>query len=303
MSRRAHPSPTAAEPAASGSVRRIVLDAAGTPVSGLLAEPEHGAPRAVVVALHGGGMTAGYFHSPAANGLSLLTLGASLGVTVVALDRPGYGASAPTHPDGQTLAEQTRTLHLALDDFAARYDTGRGMLLLAHSYGGKLALTTAAEDVRGRVLGLDISGCARDYSVAPEAVLDDSGRLRWKRSWGPLRLYPTGTFRYSGDLVTPMPVREREELPRWPDRFPAIAARVRVPVRLTFAEHEAIWRHGEEDVAELRSLLASPRVLVERQNAAGHNISLGWTARAYHLRALAFLEECLAGHEAAVAPC
>jgi hypothetical protein len=43
-------------------------------------------------------------------------------------------------------------------------------------------------------------------------------------------------------------------------------------------------------------------VSVERQPAAGHNISLGRAARAYHLRALAFLEDCLAARERPLAP-
>ncbi|WP_262505789.1 hypothetical protein [Streptomyces sp. TRM68367] len=39
-------------------------------------------------------------------GLSLLTLGAGIGYTVLAVDRPGYGSSAPWLPRGQTLTEQ-----------------------------------------------------------------------------------------------------------------------------------------------------------------------------------------------------
>ena len=50
-------------------------------------------PRAVVVALHGGAVTSGYFDAPGR--ASLLRAGAALGFTVIALDRPGYGSSAP----------------------------------------------------------------------------------------------------------------------------------------------------------------------------------------------------------------
>jgi hypothetical protein len=39
-------------------------------------------------------------------------------------------------------------------------------------------------------------------------------------------------------------------------------------------------------------LSASPRLEIRSQVDAGHNISLGWTARSYHLRALAFAGEC-----------
>jgi hypothetical protein len=40
---------------------------------------------------------------------------------------------------------------------------------------------------------------------------------------------------------------------------------------------------------------ASPRVVVHQQADAGHNLSLGLTAKAYHLTVLAFVEECVRG--------
>ncbi|GAA1015465.1 thioesterase [Streptomyces sp. F-3] len=293
----------------SPGVRRITLDAAGLTLSALLAQPAHGAPRATVVALHGGGMSAGYFDGRAHPGQSLLRLGARLGYTVLAPDRPGYGASADALPEGQCLAEQADSLHAALDDFVRRHDTGAGLFLLAHSYGGKLALAAAARD-DGRVprdagrglLGLDISGLGHRYAVLPEELPNERGHGHWTRTWGKLRLYPPGTFRGSGALVAPMPVREREEALRWPETFASLAARVRVPVRLTFAEHEAWWRHDDDTLAALREEFGgAPRVVVDRLPGAGHNISLGWAARSYHLRALGFLEECLALRECASA--
>ncbi|WP_222123137.1 alpha/beta hydrolase [Streptomyces sp. SLBN-118] len=279
-------------PAASRPVRRITLDAAGIPLSALVIEPEHTAPRAVVVAIHGGGMTAGYFDGTAHPDQSLLLLGASLGYTVLAVDRPGYGQSAVDLPEGQTLAGQTGLLRAALADFASRYPTGAGLFLLAHSFGGKLALCTAADPAETpRLLGLDISGCGHRYAAVPAANGDGKDT---RRHWGPLRLYPPDTFRFCATVVAPMPLREASELGRWPELFPDIAPRVRVPVRLTFAEHERWWHHGDEDLADLRARLSgAPRVQIDRQPDAGHNISLGWAARAYHLRALAFLEDCL----------
>ncbi|QFR02040.1 alpha/beta hydrolase [Streptomyces phaeolivaceus] len=286
-------------------VRRITLDAAGLPLSALLGEPPGGPARAVVVAVHGGGMNAGYFDCRAHPQQSLLTLGASLGYTVLAVDRPGYRHSAAGLPEGQELAEQAVSLRAALRDFTARHDTGAGLFLLAHSYGGKVALTAAADDPGvPNLLGLDISGCGHLYAVEPHELPTDphdGGRLR--RSWGPLRLYPSGTFRESGTIVEPVPALERAELARWPQLFRTTAPRVRVPVRLTFAEHEAWWRHDEEALTDLAAhFTAAPRVSVDRQPAAGHNISLGWAARSYHLRALAFLEDCLTAHETTLTP-
>ncbi|MEV6380027.1 alpha/beta fold hydrolase [Streptomyces sp. NPDC051773] len=353
-------------------VRRITLDAAGLPLSALLSEPPGGAPRAVVVAVHGGGMNAGYFDCRAHPQQSLLTLGARLGHTVLAVDRPGYGHSAARLPEGQGLADQAVSLRAALRDFTARHDTGAGLFLLAHSYGGKVALTAAAdlpsaaglpcaagppraaelphaldrshasdplqavrpphaagplpgaglpqapsaglpqgvglppsaEPGPSHLLGIDISGCGHLYAVEPHELPTtghDGGRLR--RSWGPLRLYPSGTFRESGSIVEPVPALERAELTRWPRLFRSTAPRVRVPVRLTFAEHEAWWRHDDEALADLAAhFTAAPQVSVERQPGAGHNISLGRAARAYHLRALAFLEDCLAARETPLTP-
>jgi len=282
-------------------VREVTVDAAGVSLSGLLSEPPRLPPRAVVVALHGGGMRAGYFDGRTRPGMSLLDLGAALGFTVLALDRPGYGRSASRFPSGLTLAEQSATLRAALDAFAGLHQVGAGFFLLAHSFGGKLALTAAAEtaDSTGggaaieRLIGLDISGCGHQYAVGAHQ-LPHLHRLAARRlNWGPLHLYPPSTFADSRSLLAPMPEREWSEAADWPDVFPGIAGRVRTPVRLTFAEHEAWWRHDDAAIAALTGLLSGTRVVVDRLPDAGHNISLGLAARSYHLRALGFLEECL----------
>ncbi|MER6347587.1 alpha/beta hydrolase [Streptomyces sp. NPDC001595] len=276
----------------SEGVRHLTLEAAGLELSCLLAEASPGPPRATVVAVHGGGMRAGYFDGQAHPDLSLLTLGARLGFTVLAVDRPGYGGSAAALPEGQTLAEQAAVLSAALEEFGARHATGAGVFLLGHSYGGKLSLVTAARTPG--LLALDISGCGHRYDIEPADIPRVRRRMHWERNWGPLDLYPPGTFRAADALVAPMPPREAAEVTRWPDMFEELAPALRVPLRLTFAEHEAWWLHGAEDLAELTSHLTSaPVVRVERQPAAGHNISLGWAARGYHLRALAFFEERL----------
>ncbi|MBT2507443.1 alpha/beta hydrolase [Streptomyces sp. ISL-98] len=288
-----------AAPAPTGSlspgVRAITLDGGdGVALSALIAEPE-GTPRATVVAVHGGGMRAGYFDGQSHPDVSLLTLGARLGYTVIAVDRPGYGLSARQLPQGQTLSGQAMSMRTALAGILGGRPTGAGLFLLAHSYGGKLALTCAADPLGVPLLGLDISGCGHRYAVDPADLPDSHRHGHWTRNWGRLRFYPPHTFRNSAPLIAPMPSLDWAEAVRWPQYFDELAARVRVPVRLTFAEYEKWWRHDPESIADLTARLTSaPRVTVDRLDEAGHNISLGWAARTYHLRALAFLEECVA---------
>ncbi|MET9520699.1 alpha/beta fold hydrolase [Streptomyces sp. NPDC002994] len=290
----------ASVPPMSPGVRPVALEAGGITLSALIAQPA-GPPRATVVAVHGGGMSAGYFDGQAHPDVSLLTLGARLGYTMVAVDRPGYGLSAAQSPRGQTLAEQSASLHAAVTHLAGRWATGAGVFLLAHSFGGKLALTYAAYQADELdpglppLLGLDISGLGRDYAVEQGIQLDPHQHGHWKRNWGALRFYPPNTFREAAAMVAPMPPREQAEAGHWARRFTEAAPKVRVPVRLTFAECELWWHHDEDTVADLAAQFdAAPSVGVDRQPGAGHNISLGWAARTYHLRAFAYFEDCLA---------
>ncbi|MFG2877426.1 alpha/beta hydrolase [Streptomyces sp. NPDC048337] len=269
-------------------VRPYTLNAAGIPLSGILALPEGGAaPRSTILAIHGRGMRAAYWNS-------FIPLATGLGHAVLAVDRPGYGDSANLLPEGQGLADQAETLHAALKEHAAEHDIGAGVFLLGHSDGGKVALHTAATNGAVPLLGLDASGVGYRYN--PEALHFPStlGGGATKLNWGPLNLYPRGTFQASRTLLSPTPPRESAETLRWPGQYEELAPRVRVPVRLTFAEHEAWWHLDAPTVSAMTArLTAAPSVTVDHLPASGHNISLGHTAPAYHLRVLTFLEDCL----------
>lgn len=278
----------------SPGVRQVTVDAHGITLSGLQSEPAQGPPRAVIVALHGGGMNAGYFDGQAHPDVSLLALGARLGFTVLALDRPGYGASAARLPGGQRLSAQAATVRAAIAAFTTAHAPTAGTLVLGHSFGAKVALAVAAAWDASPLLGVDVSGCGRRLAVHPRQISPDGGAGLRHRNWGPLSLYPPDTFRMCQTVVAPMPAQELSTVASWMRLSAVILPRVRVPVRLTFAQHEAWWGQADDDLADLRGQLsAAPRVVVDRLPHAGHNISLGWAARAYHLKVLAFVEECL----------
>ncbi|WP_326700276.1 alpha/beta hydrolase [Streptomyces sp. NBC_01754] len=282
--------------APAGAVERIVL---GSGVLGAWrAVPASGDPRSVLVAVHGRAMSPGYFAGPVAPHSSLLALATSLGHTVIAVERPGYGRSRASFPLGLPLADQAGLLRLALAEYAAAHPVGAGFFLLGHSDGGKTALHLAGEPwgeaPAERLLGLDLNGCGRHYSPAAARFPDTLGGGAGALNWGPLRLYPGGTFRASRALLRAVPAAEEAETVHWPARFPDAAAKVRCPVRLTFGEYEGWWRLDPGELAAVTACFTRTRPpAVDRLPGAGHNLSLGLAAPVYHLRALMFLEECL----------
>ena len=76
--------------------------------------------------------------------------------------------------------------------------------------------------------------------------------------------------------------------------FPALAPAVRVPVQFSIAEHEKVWQSDPPAQAEIASLFSgAARFQINEQSEAGHNISLGHTAAAYHSMVLSFADECV----------
>jgi pimeloyl-ACP methyl ester carboxylesterase len=280
---------------ATGAVVPRVVDVDGIPMSALVARaPE---PRAVVVALHGGATTSAYFDCPGRPRLSLLRIGAALGFTVIALDRPGFGSSAGYHDH---LADPERRADLA---YAAAQEIvggprGAGLFLVAHSNGSELALRMAVHERGCDLLGLEISGTGRRYQPAAREVLKrpdirDVRRGVGELLWQATDLYPAEVIGLGSSSGTP--AYEESIVTNWARRdFPALAAQVGVPVRFSLADHEPLWESGPAGLSDVASMFtASPRVIVNEQRDSGHNLSLGLTAAAYHLGVLSFVEECI----------
>lgn len=285
-------SPIQSRPDSPGAyTRQVVLDGRdGERLSAVLAEPATRAS-ATLVALHGAGMTSRYFTEHQLAAASFVDVATSHGVAVLCIDRPGYGMSrCATDNRGYALGAQVDILAGVISRFVDRSDVGAGLGLLGHSFGGKVALGLAAnEELAGSLVSVDVSGCGHRLARKP----DDPGALVGN-NWGPLRLYPPGTFQASKGVVVDVPRAEMAAALSWAETFPGLAPRVRVPVRMTFAEHEKWWCHRPNDLADLREYFVhAPRMIIDEQLSAGHNIGLGWTARAYHLSVLDFFEESL----------
>jgi pimeloyl-ACP methyl ester carboxylesterase len=282
-----------------------VVDVDGIPMSALLCEARE--PRAVLVALHGGAVTSRYFDYPDQPRLSLLRTAAALDFTVVAIDRPGYGSSAPY---GASMASPARRVDLAygaVEQLLGSRPRGAGLFLWAHSIGCALGVHMAGDERRSDLLGLEIAGTGRHHAPGAVDILDFRRRdpdvprrpgpgLR-ELLWEPAHLYPDEVVG-AGRIQSAGPPYEATVARRWPLEFADAAARVRIPVHYTLGDHERVWSSGPAAMADIASLFTdSPRVVTDEQADSGHNLSIGRTATGYHLKILSFVEECVLGHE------
>jgi pimeloyl-ACP methyl ester carboxylesterase len=277
--------------------RVVLVD--GVPMSGLVALAED--PKAVVAAFHGGASTAAYFDCPGHPELSLLRTGADQGYTMVALDRPGYGASAP-YPDAMAHPEQRVALvYAAIDKILGGNPRGAGLFLLGHSAGCELAVRLAADEraEAADVIGLELAGTGVQYHPATAEILQTAtatGRPTGLRDvlWQPTQLYPDDVLSGMTNSATGA-LYEVEMTKSWPRQdFPALASRVRVPVQFTVAEHERVWRSDPETLAQIGAMFTSSSGFVVNEQAdTGHNLSLSVSAAAYHAKVLSFVAECV----------
>ncbi len=270
-------------------------------MSGLVAEAAE--PRAVVVAFHGGASTAAYFDCPGHPRLSLLRLGAELGYTMIALDRPGYGSSAP-YPDAMARPDQRVALAYGVLDKVAPA-RGAGIFLLGHSAGCELAVRMAADDRApdAAVIGLELAGTGVRYTDAAAEMMKTataSQRPSGLRDllWQPADLYPPDVL--SGMTNSASGAAYEVDMTRqWPGQdFPESAPGVAVPVQFSVAEYERVWQSDPQTLAQIAAMFtASPRFVLNEQIGTGHNISLSHRAAAYHLKVMSFVEECVLAQE------
>lgn len=281
--------------------RVVLVD--GVPMSGLVAAVEE--PTAVVVAFHGGSSTAAYFDCPGHPRLSLLRLGAERGFTMVALDRPGYGSSAP-YPDAMQRPEQRVALtYGAVEKMLGPASRGAGLFLVGHSAGCELAVRMAAheraEDTP--VIGLELAGTGVRYDDAMAEIMKAATATRRPVGlrevlWQPAELYPPDVLSGMTNSATGA-LYEVETTKTWPRQdFPALAPQVRVPVQFSAAEHERVWRSDPQTLTEIAAMFtSSPRFVINEQSGTGHNMSLSVNAAAYHAKVLSFVEECVVAQQ------
>ncbi|MCK0091817.1 alpha/beta fold hydrolase [Rhodococcus sp. F64268] len=280
-----------------GAVVVRTVDVDGVPISALCSYVEQ--PRGVIVALHGGATTSRYFDLEGRPELSLLRTAAALGYTAIAIDRPGYADSFECQERFDDPDSRVDAAYSAVDALLEGCSRGAGVFLLAHSAGCDLGLRMAADPRGASLLGVELAGTGtRKQREALEIIK----RMRTTRNrgairdllWYPEELYPP-EVRGGRSLTCITPRYETVVAAEWPRDFMRLAPAVRIPVRLTYAEHERVW---DTDIAvrgEIRAaFVATPRFVEYRQTGSGHNMSVGFAAAEYHRGVVAFAEECAA---------
>src|SRR6201992_2406145 len=168
--------------------RLVIVD--GVPMSALVAEALD--PRAVIVAIHGGGTTALYFDCPGHPESSMLRAGAAHGYTVVALARPVYASSA-AYPEAVALPEQRVALaYGAVDRILGEKPRGAGLFLMAHSGGCELAMRMAADEQRIDLLGMELAGTGLRFHPAAREILKAATRDHRPAGLRELLWHPAG---------------------------------------------------------------------------------------------------------------
>jgi len=114
--------------------KHILLPAGQTHLSGVYGEPSS-PPSALIVALHGGTLTARIFDDTIPGEASFVDTAAALGYAVLALDRPGYGESQEIAGEQTTFDGQIAILRLALSEAWQQYGAdSAGIVLIGHSF-------------------------------------------------------------------------------------------------------------------------------------------------------------------------
>lgn len=287
------------------SIIETRLPAGGATLAALRTQTKQ--PRATILALHGGGYDARYWHHPGSPATSLLEAGAALGFEVIAVDRPGNAQSRDSAPDGASVAEQVDRLFALIDEAV---DPAQPVFLVGHSLGGIIGLTMTADPRSRRLAGIETAGTPVRFDEMGRAMLREN-IANMRQEGAPFMPKPTrdllkGMFfgpsgRFDPEVVAwgptehGAPVIEVEGVLAWLETHQDILPRITIPVHWTFARHEVSSLFDEETQPRLAELLAgNPLVRWTVEEETAHNISLHHIGRAYHLRVLAFCEEVLA---------
>lgn len=260
----------------------------------------------LLVCVPGGGYNRHYFDVP---GVSMLARAEANGLTAIAVDRPGYGDSAPLTVEKDWFPAQAAILDAAIGEAWGGYGQGRpGVVLLGHSFGATIALRIAAHAVSWPLLGVIVYGTsdattagmtgfaqriAELPALTPMALEPEMIRSFF---YGPDGSYEPAVFDAAAVSVAPAPVVEiREWAFGWPPDAVAVAAAITVPVHIRMNERDAVQDVSQQSLDRFAALFtAAPSVDAAIVAGSGHNTDHHHVGMDLHTDQFAFTRRCAA---------
>lgn len=285
----------------SGDAVNIKVEIGSTVLSGLYRGASN--PKALIFCIHGGSYTSRYFGFRSQKSATLLDIAPEFGYSVVAIDRPGYGAAENLVVNFDRQAEILR--EAAARSLAQYAPASPGVFIVGHSIGAMLAMLIASGPGTLDIAGIDLNGAGISYRPASEKGLaayaamanpprEPDRERRLKRMFGPAGTYDPNV---ADEDLKSAPLSQPSEIKEaigWPDRVRSVAATVAVPVNFSLSEFDALWEATPDKLAQASALFAqSPFVEARVQRFAGHSVHLHRVARVYNLRTIAFQDDCL----------
>ncbi|GAB3114635.1 alpha/beta hydrolase [Pseudomaricurvus hydrocarbonicus] len=259
----------------------------------------------LIIAIHGGSFTSEYFDIP---GYSLFERASALGISVLGIDRPGYGMSIKLDDSKSGIQGQANYLRLALEQAWITYGEGhQGIVLIGHSIGAAIALTIAADNTQLPLLGIAVSGVGlrtpKQYidawnNLPGTSVVEMSAALKDSVMFGPAESFtddmPSASHRANTTAL-------REELldivSGWPQRVEEILANIRIPVHYRQAANDRLWVVNQQQLDEFRAaLIVAPRVDAMLIADTGHCMDFHRIGAALHIQQLGFALQCAVEH-------
>jgi pimeloyl-ACP methyl ester carboxylesterase len=279
-------------PAGSGSVA-VAYHAPAAEIAGL----------PLLVALHGGTYTSGYFSVAGGPAGSFLDIAARNGFAVLTVDRPGYGESTLLPEDENTFARQAEILDGVIAEALTVWPAA-GVVLVGHSIGGMIGLEIAARHPQWPLLGVTTSGngaripaggAAEALGSLPlSGVVDLPVPERDGVMFGPAGTFTEAAREAAHGSYAPTPFVELVRAPVWArERLSTVAAAVEVPVLTVLAAHDALWDSSPEARADYESRFTVP-VTAPVLPGTGHSVDHHLMGAALDLMQLGFAQECLA---------
>jgi pimeloyl-ACP methyl ester carboxylesterase len=255
----------------------------------------------LVIALPGGTYRSTYFDLP---GYSLIERAVSLGLPVIALDRPGYGDTTAFAPADATIANNAERLDGVIGElWRGHGGNASGVVVIGHSIGGAITVSIAARRPSWPLLGIAVSGVGlvtpqesgSQWAALPKIpMIDLPPPMKDMVMFGPEWTFAPPMPALGHDADAPVPRQELIDITStWHSAVGGIAAKVQVPVHYRQAEFDRLWIVDAEQVRGFGdAFVISPRVDAALFKSAGHCIDFHRLGGAFQLEQLAFALRC-----------